>query len=201
MMRKRKGEPGPEVVLPIVPMLDMAFQLLAYFIMVYHPSALEGQMQLALPAAGEAKAKSEMDVDPNILSDTEAEPPSEMTVVIKTQQDGGNASVPNTYLVENTLQGSAIPMTTLKEVGDYLHQEVERLRKERADEVQRLRARGTKLSEDEKKRLRQLQEFSVKVKPASRLRFTFVADIMDAAARAGFTSVGFAPPPDLDSGG
>ena len=41
---------GPE--LPITPMLDMAFQLLTFFIMTYRPSALEGHMDLTLPAAG-----------------------------------------------------------------------------------------------------------------------------------------------------
>src|SRR5262245_18505702 len=70
-------------------MLDMAFQLLAFFIFTYNPSDLEGHMDLTLPAAGEAKAKQEKDVDPNKSTpDTELELPSEMTVVVKASPDG-----------------------------------------------------------------------------------------------------------------
>ena len=56
-MRRRelKADKGPEVDLPIVPFLDMSFQILFFFIMNYHPSALEGQMDLNLPAAGEGQ--------------------------------------------------------------------------------------------------------------------------------------------------
>src|SRR5205823_44660 len=70
MARRRMAEPAPEIVLPITPMLDMAFQLLTFFIFTYHPSALEGHMDLTLPAAGEAKAKDQKDIDPK-NSDTE----------------------------------------------------------------------------------------------------------------------------------
>src|SRR5947207_2085199 len=48
-----RSEAAPEVELPITPMLDMAFQLLTFFLFTYHPSALEGQMELALPVIGE----------------------------------------------------------------------------------------------------------------------------------------------------
>src|SRR5579859_3327425 len=53
MSRKhRKKDEGPEVELPITPMLDMAFQLLTFFIFTYHPTEMEGQMALALPSGG-----------------------------------------------------------------------------------------------------------------------------------------------------
>ena len=35
---------GPNLNPIITPMLDMAFQLMAFFIMTYHPSALEGHI-------------------------------------------------------------------------------------------------------------------------------------------------------------
>src|SRR5438552_9514771 len=38
------GAPGVQLGLIITPMLDMAFQILAFFIMTYHPSALEGHI-------------------------------------------------------------------------------------------------------------------------------------------------------------
>jgi biopolymer transport protein ExbD len=39
----------PEVALPVTPMLDVAFQLLFFFIMTFHPADLEGQIELSLP--------------------------------------------------------------------------------------------------------------------------------------------------------
>lgn len=47
--RKRQGTDFVEPDLPITPMLDMSFQLLAFFIMTFKPADPEGQMLLALP--------------------------------------------------------------------------------------------------------------------------------------------------------
>src|SRR5689334_13375278 len=99
MAHKRKAESAPEVELPITPMLDMAFQLLTFFVFTYHPSALEGQMELTLPAAGEAQAAKPEDVDPSKAPDTDLEVPSELTVVVKTRQDGVIDGAPFQYLV------------------------------------------------------------------------------------------------------
>src|SRR6516162_7374228 len=41
MSRRLKAAGGMEVELPITPMLDMAFQIMIFFIVTYHPSALE----------------------------------------------------------------------------------------------------------------------------------------------------------------
>src|SRR5438477_9989569 len=38
------GSQGVQLGLIITPMLDMSFQLMAFFIMTYHPSALEGHI-------------------------------------------------------------------------------------------------------------------------------------------------------------
>ena len=37
--------------LPIIPMLDMSFQLLSFFILTFHPAPTEAQIALALPPA------------------------------------------------------------------------------------------------------------------------------------------------------
>jgi biopolymer transport protein ExbD len=50
--RKRQTTDFVEPDLPITPMLDMSFQLLAFFIMTFKPAAVEGQIVLALPYDG-----------------------------------------------------------------------------------------------------------------------------------------------------
>jgi biopolymer transport protein ExbD len=54
MTTRRHGEAGPEVTLPITPMLDMAFQLLFFFIVNFNPTDLEGQVSVSLPAGERA---------------------------------------------------------------------------------------------------------------------------------------------------
>lgn len=47
--RKRQTTDFVEPDLPITPMLDMSFQLLAFFIITFKPAPTEGQLALALP--------------------------------------------------------------------------------------------------------------------------------------------------------
>lgn len=47
--RKRQSTDFVEPDLPITPMLDMSFQLLAFFIMTFKPADTEGQIALTLP--------------------------------------------------------------------------------------------------------------------------------------------------------
>src|SRR5580693_6470401 len=46
---KRKRASQEEVVLNLAAMLDMAFQLLAFFILTFRPAPVEGQINLNLP--------------------------------------------------------------------------------------------------------------------------------------------------------
>jgi biopolymer transport protein ExbD len=49
---KKKKKPAEEIKIPITPMLDMAFQLLTFFILTYKPAPSEGQFAMNLmPAA------------------------------------------------------------------------------------------------------------------------------------------------------
>jgi biopolymer transport protein ExbD len=49
-MSRRPGPPD-DVFFPVVPMLDMSFQLLAFFIMTFQPPSGETRLDLVLPAA------------------------------------------------------------------------------------------------------------------------------------------------------
>jgi biopolymer transport protein ExbD len=47
--RRHQGTDFVEPDLPITPMLDMSFQLLAFFIMTFKPTPTEGQIAMSLP--------------------------------------------------------------------------------------------------------------------------------------------------------
>jgi biopolymer transport protein ExbD len=65
----------------------MAFQILMFFVFTYQPSALEGQLEMALPATGTAPVPKDQKPDLTSSPDTEIDLPSEITVIVRTQQD------------------------------------------------------------------------------------------------------------------
>ena len=69
--RKIPTAPGVQLGLIITPMLDMSFQILAFFIMTYHPSALEGHIPGSLVPPEDFAKKSKDNVEKpqeNLLS-------------------------------------------------------------------------------------------------------------------------------------
>lgn len=168
MSRRRKGEAGPEVDLPVTPMLDMAFQLLTFFIFTYHPSAMEGQMELTLPGGGEAKAKDMKDVDPNSVSDPDIDSNTQVTVKVHTQKSDDAGAI-------------VFPL------------DIEGLTKHQAHTIKDLEAYLTKLKEDSAL----TNKDSIKIEGDTKLKWACVVEVMDACKRAGFSNVGFSPPPDL----
>jgi biopolymer transport protein ExbD len=54
-------EGGVNLSIIITPMLDMAFQLMAFFIMTYHPSALEGHFDIKLLPPSKIATKGPVD--------------------------------------------------------------------------------------------------------------------------------------------
>jgi len=61
--QNRKEEAGIDVELPITPMLDMSFQLMAFFILTFRPLPQEGQLAMYLP---KDDAAEQSQVLPNI---------------------------------------------------------------------------------------------------------------------------------------
>lgn len=48
-LRRRRGGAPVEVMFPVTPMLDMAFQLLAFFVLTFRPPTPETHIELELP--------------------------------------------------------------------------------------------------------------------------------------------------------
>ena len=172
MTIRRKTDAGPEPTLPITPMLDMAFQLLAFFVMTYHPSDLEGQMDLSLPSEAITRAEKKEDIDPNAKPDPKPlELPANLTVLVRTQQDGSN----NGQISALTLQDEAGP------------QPVDNL---------------AKLKDELKKRQETVEnKENIKIQADGKLKWQFVIQVMDVCQQAGFKNISFVPPPDFGVSG
>jgi biopolymer transport protein ExbD len=167
--RRRKGEELPGVVLPITPMLDMAFQLLAFFILTYHPSALEGQMEMLLPSDAATQAQKPDDVLPDAKADKKPnlEIASDLTVMVKTQLDGTNNGAISALSVQD--RSGNVAVRDLAELKDYLQ-----------------KARENISTKD-----------SIKIQGDGKLKWEWMVQVMDVCRRAGFESVSFVPPPDF----
>jgi biopolymer transport protein ExbD len=164
MGRRRTREAPIEIVLPITPMLDMSFQLLAFFVMTFRVlGPAEGELDMYLPKAGEAKAKVPDAVDLSKTSDADIDQSSDLTVAIEAT-GGGDV---NKLLVKD---------------------------KAASHQVDDVKALQTKLKE---MRGDLANKAKIKIEAESKLKYARLVAVMDACLAAGFTQVGFAPPPDL----
>ena|SRR5260221_11492847 len=87
MSRHRVTSPDIEMALPIVPMLDLSFQLLFFFVATFNPGKAEGKLAMNLPASGQARAADISQVDPKAISDPILEIPSDFVVVVSARED------------------------------------------------------------------------------------------------------------------
>src|SRR5437870_3170161 len=108
MAIKRRSEESMDVEINkvITPMLDMAFQIFAFFIVIYHPSQLEGQMLLNLPDAAQAKAAKPEDARPDQSMTGELELPAEISVIAKTKRPDGSQDGSITQISVRELLGT-----------------------------------------------------------------------------------------------
>jgi len=176
MGHRRGGEPAGDVALPITPMLDMAFQLLFFFIMTFNPADLEGQMDLSLPADADKQAHDPKDVNPESKSDKTPEPefPSDLTVRVRTQLDGRNDGEISALFVQgiDAKQESVSGVderSLLAGLNEYLTNKRDSLNNKEA----------------------------IKVQGDGKLKVKAIIKVMDVCRKAGFTNVSFVPPEDF----
>ncbi|MFO0890198.1 MAG: biopolymer transporter ExbD [Isosphaeraceae bacterium] len=77
MKRRPRRQKVDEPNVPIAPMLDMAFQLLTFFVLTYHPAPQEGQFVMSLLPAQPATARG-------ATTTTEVAPSTELPVSLRT---------------------------------------------------------------------------------------------------------------------
>jgi len=186
----------PEVNLPITPMLDMAFQLLMFFLFTYNPSALEGQLDFALPQSrGEApgipdRPIADKDVDQPI--------PFDLNVRIHKRAAG------------YTLTVEEGPIRTPLDNLDALKKHLKNVFKDRAEAI-RDRVKGLGDAERETVIKKELQRTVVKVQADADLKWTHAVEVMDVCKvvavqafkeanfdvkRLNVVNISFAAPPD-----
>ncbi|MFL5242618.1 MAG: ExbD/TolR family protein [Gemmataceae bacterium] len=164
MPEERKG-----VVMPITPMLDMTFQLLFFFIINYHPNALEGQMDLSLPAPTENKSKVE--IEKPLPSDIHSDDvPAQVKVIVKTQQGTDAEGLISRVTVEELTGATDIEVVSGKL--EPLRKHLERI----GENVENKKA--------------------VLIKADGKLKWGSIVQVMDACRKAGFTDIGFAELPE-----
>jgi biopolymer transport protein ExbD len=172
--KHRGGDEGLEVEIPVTPMLDMAFQLLTFFIFTYHPNeVVEGQMEMMLPGGGTYKAQKQEDVNPEAMSDPDVDAQSKITLRVKTQRSEEGGSIQYPIEIEGLSKDSALSLKELEQ----------RLVVMRGAEKSGEKIEGGGAD-------------SVKIEADRRLKWQFIVEIMDSCKRAGYHNIGFGPPPD-----
>jgi biopolymer transport protein ExbD len=170
--RQRLGDPPlTEVSLPITPMLDMAFQLLFFFIMTFNPSDLEGQLDMSLPSEADKAAHKKEDVNPTMGADKEGEPefPSDLTVKVRTQLDGVNDGEISAIFVGNVDAKEEQVGSGPEGLANYLEKAKEAVNNQEA----------------------------IKIQGDGRLKVRSIMKVMDVCRKAGFKNVSFVPPEDF----
>jgi len=187
-MSRRRGGDGEagEVPLPITPMLDVAFQLLAFFIMTYNPSDLEGQLDLGLPSDAEKAAHKKEDVNPQAKTDKDPEPefPSDLTISVRALQGGDFAGNISSIFVRN-IAGAETPIKGLRRTI------VKSGKVEDQDDQDLLEGLGAYLTEAKKT---VTNKEAVKIQADGSLRIKKVLKIMDVCRKNGFAKISFVPP-------
>jgi biopolymer transport protein ExbD len=154
MARRVHGHGEIGFTLPITPMLDFTFQLLFFFMIYYNPSALEGQIEMNLPAPTQ---KADTNNTPTQNNQDEVPTlPADLTVVLRTQNDGSNNGIISHISVKSRSGETTVPS-------------VEALRQYLIDN------KGNLDNKDD-----------IKIEADSRLKWFAVVQVMDVCKKEGF---------------
>jgi biopolymer transport protein ExbD len=172
-MRKAatEGSAGVNLGLIITPMLDMSFQILAFFIMTYHPSALEGHLAGTLAASGAAAGPTAVNATPpaiDPLQDADV-----VTVQLKT--DGAREGRPDKLLLQRKTEPVPLQIADATTNWETARRTLER--------ELRLARQGTEPSD-------------VRIQADGDLRHEFVLQVYDTCKNAGFARIAFVAPPN-----
>jgi biopolymer transport protein ExbD len=167
MRRRRQGTDFVEPDLPITPMLDMSFQLLAFFIMSFKPMPTEGQISVNLPPAPKKEGGGVA------LEVEKKEPPTKYVARVEATKNGQIANI--TVFEEDS--GDAKGKAFGSDVREFLAECVRIIEKERKKQAENPAKPAPKLT----------------LEIADPLLQAHVMSVFDAAVQAGFTDVAPVP--------
>lgn len=188
MAGRREKDPEMETDLGrvIVPMLDMSFQLLFFFVATFNPGKAEGKMAMSLPATGQAKAASAAEVDPTQLSATDLSLGSDLVVRISSHEDTFGLSL-----------GSADNKDKDDPVGAVRALTSQNRKEEIARLLDQLKEKLTAKLKDKRDKEGPEATINLKIEANKKTKHADVVAVMDACLLAGYTQIGFAAPPDF----
>src|SRR5262245_61293537 len=182
MRNKHRTEDKPtEVTLPITPMLDMAFQVLFFFIATFNPvAASEGQMDLSLPAKSEGAAQDAKSQKANAESHkNEIDIPTDITISLRGLQVGKYVGEVESIWIKDPKKPNNEPLdgATKTEKEKALH-----------DRLKTVLASTNTNPTDAKKRAP-----NARLEAETNIRFSEIVKIMDICYKEGF-QVSFSKP-------
>ena len=166
----------------ITPFLDMSFQLLAFFIMTYHPSALEGHIDGKLVPPADTASKSNVPVPMNDLPpDTDPDLAETLLVKIKAVPKGQehgkrHDGEPSEILLKQPHEPNPAPISDSSDPS--------------LDD-------GLKKLENALKALRMAPgavKANIKIEGDGDLRHQYVMRVYDSCKRAGYQNISFVAP-------
>lgn len=172
----------------ITPFLDMAFQILSFFIMTYHPSALEGHIPGSLVPPENVAKKSkdsnvnQMDLNQSVPEDLLNEELNQ-AIQVKVKALGKG----QTDEKDKTRREGQLTQILLKQPTDATYQVV-------ADTDNEIKE-AVKLLEKQLKQVQGADKGNIKIEGDGELRQAYVMMVYDACKKAGFTKIHFVPPP------
>ena len=184
--KRRHGDSGGGVQLGLIitPMLDMSFQLMAFFIMTYHPSALEGHIDgNLLPPTEIATKGPKADPMPMDLPAVDEEPSLQdvLQVVIKalSRREGelekGEPNMNMLKRAENPTPVTIAEMDSSVPIKSSLPAGLKKLTTELKKEA------GSKAN--------------IKIEGDGDLKHQYLLQVYDACKQAGFQNISFVAPP------
>jgi biopolymer transport protein ExbD len=106
-----------EVEVQITPMLDMAFQLLTFFILTFRPAPVEGQFSMNLLPASPA-LKMDATAPPDTAANANPDVPASLRTMTTELRANPNGSLGKVMMEEVELQGMDELKAKLKEILD-----------------------------------------------------------------------------------
>lgn len=174
----------------ITSMLDLSFQLLAFFTLTFDPStAREGQMQMALPAKEEKQAQNPNDIIPETEPDKDIVPDIalDLNIIVQSQTTGFTM-----VLEEGVVRSDVATVTKLREqLTTIFTQKLDKLK----DQYKTLPEDQQKARIDE-----EIAKIGIRVRGDSKLPWKDMIQVMDACRLAGFVTVSPASPQDKSRG-